>query len=103
MAGEPFDWESFLDIVTPEEAARAGSMVRRESGRDGGADGGDEDYRFWCAVFARLRAGGAAPAALADGRHDDHRFWSAVLAELAADARGVGELRQPRPPRDGRG
>lgn len=64
MEQSAFDWESFWDITTPEDTAlilaewygplaawHAATCALAASGGDR-----DEDYRFWYAVFARLRA-----------------------------------------------
>lgn len=71
MAEESFDWESFWDLVTPEDAAHvlaewygAGAAdAAFSSAATALADDRDQDYRFWCAVFARLRGAVLSPAA----------------------------------------
>lgn len=62
------DWKSFRDIATPEAAARVltdwyGRHAARHAAECGLAargDDRDEDYRFWCDVFAMLRADSGA-------------------------------------------
>lgn len=64
MGQAAFDWKSFWDITTPEDTARIlagwyGPLAARlavECALAASGDGRDEDYRFWYAVFARLRA-----------------------------------------------
>ena len=53
------DWESFWDISTPERAATEATRIYGENaglavmhcGLGAKADGRDDDYRFWVAVF----------------------------------------------------
>jgi hypothetical protein len=64
MGQAVFDWESFWDITTPEDAARIlfdwygarAARIAAECGLAAHGDDREEDYRFWYAVFARLRA-----------------------------------------------
>ena len=61
-------WSSFWDLATPEQAARMlsrlcgpdAALAAAYSGMAARADDRDDDYRFWLAVFARLRAAGLA-------------------------------------------
>ena len=69
MGQNAFDWESFWDITTPEDTARTlaewyGPFAAWHAAECAlAASGGDrdEDYRFWYAVFARLRAEAEGP------------------------------------------
>jgi hypothetical protein len=64
MGQDSFDWDSFWDIATPEQAAWAcvelygpdAALAAAHCGLAAYGDDRDDDYRFWYAVFARLRA-----------------------------------------------
>ena len=66
MVIDGINWGSFWDLASPQEAARLlreqyGSDAARhgaESSLAANSDGRDEDYDFWLAVFADLRAAG---------------------------------------------
>jgi hypothetical protein len=70
MAQDSLDWNSFWDIATPERAARTlvelhgpdAALAAAHCGLAAYGDGRDHDYRFWYAVFARLRAAEPRPA-----------------------------------------
>jgi hypothetical protein len=63
---DSLDWNSFWDLATPEQGARAmaescgpGAVAAAiDCARGARADHRDDDYRFWIAVLARLRAAG---------------------------------------------
>ncbi len=63
MFEAPFDWNSFWDLVTPEEAAAT--------------------FREIYGAAAAEAATECATAARNDDRENDHRFWVAVSAELS--------------------
>ena len=71
MARPSFNWNSFWDLASPEQAAEAlvrfyGSDAARaaaECALAADADNRDDDYRFWLAVFHNLRAVERQPAA----------------------------------------
>ena len=58
------DWHSFWDIANPRQGAKAliemyGEAAAAAAAKcvaDARADERDDDYRFWVAVLARLRA-----------------------------------------------
>jgi hypothetical protein len=62
MFEAPFDWNSFWDLTTPEEAAAT--------------------FREIYGAAAVEAAAQCATAARNDDRENDHRFWVAVSAEL---------------------
>ncbi len=62
MAQDAFNWKSFWDIATPEEAARI--------------------LTGWFGMMAAQLAVDCALAAGSDQREDDRRFWLAVLDSL---------------------
>jgi len=62
MFEAPFNWNSFWDLMTPEEAAAT--------------------FRDTYGPAAAKAAAQCAIAARNDNRESDHRFWVAVLAEL---------------------
>ena len=62
MFEAPFDWNSFWDLMTPEEAAAT--------------------FRDTYGPAAAEAAAKCAIAALDDNLQNDHRFWIAVSAEL---------------------
>jgi hypothetical protein len=67
MRQDCFDW----DIATPERAARAlvefygpdATLAAAHCGLAAYGDDRHDDYRFWYAVFARLRVAEVPPAA----------------------------------------
>ena len=63
MFEAPFNWNSFWDLMTPEDAA---ATFRDEYG-----------------PAAAEAAAQCVIAALNDHRESDHRFWIAVSAELS--------------------
>jgi hypothetical protein len=63
MFEAPFDWNSFWDLMTPEDAAAT--------------------FRDTYGPAAAEAAAQCAIAALDDNRESDHRFWIAVAAELS--------------------
>lgn len=71
MTEESFDWESFWDLITPEDAANILNEWYGAGAADAAfgsaatalADKRNDDYRFWCAVFARLHGAVPSPAA----------------------------------------
>ncbi len=71
MAQDAFNWKSFWDIATPEEAARI--------------------LTEWFGMMAAQLAVDCALAAGSDHRDDDRRFWLAVLDSLTGST-------QRRPP-----
>ena len=62
MAQDAFNWKSFWEIATPEEAARI--------------------LTDWFGIMAAQLAVDCALAAGSDQRDDDRRFWLAVLDSL---------------------
>ena len=62
MEEDSFDWRSFWDLASPDEAAIAfvelyGANAGRAAHQcvlTAAVDGRDEDQRFWLAVVARL-------------------------------------------------
>ena len=62
MAQDAFNWKSFWEIATPEEAARI--------------------LTEWFGIMAAQLAVDCALAAGNDQRDDDRRFWLAVLDSL---------------------
>ena len=72
MAQDAFNWKSFWDIATPEEAARI--------------------LTEWFGMMAAQLAVDCALAAGGDQRDDDRRFWLAVLDSL------TGSTQRDRPP-----
>ncbi|MDJ0944965.1 MAG: hypothetical protein QNJ30_15970 [Kiloniellales bacterium] len=67
MAQDAFNWKSFWDIATPEEAAHILSG--------------------WFGVMAAQLAVDCALAAGSDQKDDDRRFWLAVLDHLTGSTR----------------
>lgn len=70
MGEDFFDWTSFWDLASPEQAARTlaglygpdAARAAADCALAAADDDRDEDYRFWLAVFARLRAAEQRPA-----------------------------------------
>ena len=58
------DWHSFWDVASPRQGATAliemygdaASEAAADCAASARADNRDDDYRFWVAVLARLRA-----------------------------------------------
>ncbi len=63
MFEAPFNWSSFWDLATPEEAAIT--------------------FRELYGASAAQAAAQCANAASKDNRESDHRFWLAVCAALS--------------------
>ncbi len=65
------NWRSFWDLFSPEEAARVlivfhgsnAALAAAHCGLSAHGDGRNEDYRFWVAVFYKLRMGRRVPVA----------------------------------------
>jgi len=70
MAQDAFNWKSFWEIATPEEAARILSE--------------------WFGMMAAQLAVDCALAAGSAQRDDDRRFWLAVLDSLTGSTRRAG-------------
>jgi hypothetical protein len=79
MVRQLLHWNSFWDLASPERAAEAltelyGSGAALAAAYCGLAAYGDDrhdDYRFWVAVFGRLREAEQRPAAI----HVPHRRY----------------------------
>jgi len=70
MSADISTWNSFWDLASPEEAARA--------------------LRTYYGAAAAEAAARCATAAKSDDRESDYRFWIAVSAEL----NGIGRTRR---------
>ena len=63
LMGDPARWQSFWDLASPEHGAKqleelygpGAAKAASECAAAAREDDRDEDYRFWTAVFARLR------------------------------------------------
>lgn len=76
MFEAPFDWNSFWDLTTPEEAAAT--------------------FREIYGPTAAAAAAECATAARNDNRENDHRFWVAVSVELTKPVETVSPAPAPR-------
>ena len=64
-----FNWKSFWDLSSPARAAEAfvelygsdAALAAAHCGLEAHGDERHDDYRFWVAVFARLRAAEQSP------------------------------------------
>jgi hypothetical protein len=75
MFKAPFDWSSFWDLATPEEAAAM--------------------FREFYGPSAAQAAAQCASAAKKDDRDSDHRFWLAVSAVLGSAGPAVPSTPRP--------
>lgn len=76
MFEAPFDWNSFWDLATPQEAAAT--------------------FRDIYGPTAAEAAEQCAVAAKKDNRESDHRFWAAVSAELSKSDNTASAVPGPR-------
>jgi hypothetical protein len=76
MFEAPFDWNSFWDLATPQEAAAT--------------------FREIYGPAAAKAAAECATAASNDDRENDHRFWVAVSAELSRSDETASAVPPPR-------
>lgn len=76
MFEAPFDWNSFWDLATPQEAAAT--------------------FREIYGPTAAAAAAECVTAARNDNRESDHRFWVAVSAELSRTGATASPASAPR-------
>ncbi len=76
MFEAPFDWNSFWDLTTPEEAAATFREIYGPAAAEAAVE---------CATAARN-----------DNRENDHRFWVAVSAELTRPVETASPAPVPR-------